>query len=731
MTDSSTDERIPLITGSSKGVSRNTVPPYSLSSTSSSFSSSSSSSSSSSTVTFRSSSSSSLARSPPWYYRCCCTRNTDSSFLLSLSPSSSYHNAVRLFLSLSWLPSSVIPPTTYPLSRIRHQLYEGFSSPWTSKLGIIVFWINALAILAYVVLFSVNSFEYYRRREIEGLYGTPELIFDIMDFFVIGVFTVTYVIRACCVTAIPDAIETRLFRAAASLHGVNWEIHHQQKINNTNLTTVTSTSPVDYDMEDDDIDNEDTIMGLLDLDGTKAIRKGARNSLIGLGNPTNEERLYNNIAQYYLVDTLGYPTIYNTSFPYYCGIRSSTSVYYSMHQPAPLRIVLWRALSRFIIWSFNFYNIIDVLTLIPYFIELWNEDIANNRAGEPLRVLRFLCLLRLLRLVSDTITLRLLRRAALQSMDSLWGSFFLMVILVVFLSAAIFLVEHGEYDTTTQEWMRPNIMGDGNEPSPFRSILHSIYWTVITMTTCGYGDMVPTSPVGRFLAICTIGLGLLVLALPATVVGLNFTIEYEKYRTRTLAKLEAQREKDRERIRQKNKEKERKNISSGTNVSEYIVKYNGNNNYNNDTNGSVTQTTIPSSSLVSSRKILSPDDIVSENAHYPRSSMNPVKTSIPSNSLPVVVSSSTAITTDRTNSTDSFVTNTTNVIASLPLMSISPNDGTLSSSPLPLNVIIEKEITKHTQKLMEELSTVKTLLIDLQKQLLLTNAVSGVVSKNS
>ena len=55
-----------------------------------------------------------------------------------------------------------------------------------------------------------------------------------------------------------------------------------------------------------------------------------------------------------------------------------------------------------------------------------------------------------------------------------------------------------------------------------------MYWVVVCITTVGFGDMFPTTPWGRVVACIAMYSGVLVLALPISVMGSTFTREYEK-----------------------------------------------------------------------------------------------------------------------------------------------------------------------------------------------------------
>lgn len=65
--------------------------------------------------------------------------------------------------------------------------------------------------------------------------------------------------------------------------------------------------------------------------------------------------------------------------------------------------------------------------------------------------------------------------------------------------------------------------------SPFESIPASFWWSVVTYTTVGYGDLVPLSVVGQFMGSLTMIIGVFVLAMPISVVSTNFGAVWREF----------------------------------------------------------------------------------------------------------------------------------------------------------------------------------------------------------
>jgi len=67
--------------------------------------------------------------------------------------------------------------------------------------------------------------------------------------------------------------------------------------------------------------------------------------------------------------------------------------------------------------------------------------------------------------------------------------------------------------------------------SPFQSIPHSMWFVVVTMTTEGYGDVLPHTLAGKIIATFAMLFGIVLIGLPVTVITSNFALEYNKHQT--------------------------------------------------------------------------------------------------------------------------------------------------------------------------------------------------------
>lgn len=147
-------------------------------------------------------------------------------------------------------------------------------------------------------------------------------------------------------------------------------------------------------------------------------------------------------------------------------------------------------------YAFSFYGLVDLLSILPTFVEVMLPGAASLRV---VRMLRLLRVFRVLKLVG------FLREAQILK-DALWSS---RRKIVVFLSAVLVLV--------TLLGTVVYIIEDAE--AGFTSIPRSIYWAIVTVTTVGYGDIAPQTVLGQMIASLMMILGYAILAVPTGIVG--------------------------------------------------------------------------------------------------------------------------------------------------------------------------------------------------------------------
>ncbi|XP_077610343.1 voltage-gated potassium channel regulatory subunit KCNG4 [Crocuta crocuta] len=165
-------------------------------------------------------------------------------------------------------------------------------------------------------------------------------------------------------------------------------------------------------------------------------------------------------------------------------------------------------------------NIIDILAISPYYVSLavWGEPRDDGarpggayleKVGLALRVLRALRILYVMRLARHSLGLQTLgltvRRCARE-----FG------LLLLFLCVAVTLFSPLVYLAETES----------GRALEFTSIPAAYWWAVISMTTVGYGDMVPRSVPGQVVALSSILSGILIMAFPATSIFHTFSLSY-------------------------------------------------------------------------------------------------------------------------------------------------------------------------------------------------------------
>ena len=147
----------------------------------------------------------------------------------------------------------------------------------------------------------------------------------------------------------------------------------------------------------------------------------------------------------------------------------------------------------------SFYGVVDLLSVLPTYLSLWLPGAQFFLAVRILRVLRVFRVLRMVRYVGEA---ELIAQALAASRRKITVFVASVLALMVIFGALMYVVE------------------GGTNPA-FASIPHSIYWAVTTMTTVGYGDITPTTPLGQSLASFIMIMGYGIIAVPTGIVTLE------------------------------------------------------------------------------------------------------------------------------------------------------------------------------------------------------------------
>ena len=152
-------------------------------------------------------------------------------------------------------------------------------------------------------------------------------------------------------------------------------------------------------------------------------------------------------------------------------------------------------------WGYakSFYGVVDLLSVLPTYLSLWFPGAQFFLAVRILRVLRVFRVLRMVRYVGEA---ELIAQALAASRRKIIVFVASVLALMVIFGALMYVVE------------------GGTNPA-FASIPHSIYWAVTTMTTVGYGDITPVTPLGQSLASFIMIMGYGIIAVPTGIVTLE------------------------------------------------------------------------------------------------------------------------------------------------------------------------------------------------------------------
>lgn len=184
----------------------------------------------------------------------------------------------------------------------------------------------------------------------------------------------------------------------------------------------------------------------------------------------------------------------------------------------------------------EFLNIIDFIAIAPFYLEIVYHIYIKSQSidldsDSNTTVLRSLRLARLFKFGRYSPELSLVTGAFMRSAASFLMLGFMLTIALVTCSTLMFLAEQGTYNEEKNCYMRTSydaIPGGWEEEScsPFQSIPQTFWWAITTMTTVGYGDTYPITTTGKVISGFAMLVGILSVALPTTVLGVQFGDSY-------------------------------------------------------------------------------------------------------------------------------------------------------------------------------------------------------------
>ncbi len=159
----------------------------------------------------------------------------------------------------------------------------------------------------------------------------------------------------------------------------------------------------------------------------------------------------------------------------------------------------------------SFYGVIDLIAILPTYLAIFFPSASFMGIIRLLRVMRIFRILKLVRFLQDS---NLLARSLLMAQRKILIFFSVVAILVTIFGALMYVIE-----------------GPDNG---FTSIPQSIYWAIVTITTVGYGDLVPKTSLGQAIASLTMLLGYSILAVPTGIITAELNQEMHAHRNLVL-----------------------------------------------------------------------------------------------------------------------------------------------------------------------------------------------------
>ncbi|MCJ8166313.1 ion transporter [Pontibacter sp. E15-1] len=149
-------------------------------------------------------------------------------------------------------------------------------------------------------------------------------------------------------------------------------------------------------------------------------------------------------------------------------------------------------------YAFSFFGVVDLLSIVPTYLSL---ILVGSHYLLIVRVLRLLRVARIFKLTRFINEGQVLSRALRASVTKITVFIGVVLTVIVIVGSLMYIIEGAE--------------------NGFTSIPKSIYWTIVTLTTVGYGDIAPATPLGQILASFLMIMGYGIIAVPTGIVSVE------------------------------------------------------------------------------------------------------------------------------------------------------------------------------------------------------------------
>lgn len=158
-------------------------------------------------------------------------------------------------------------------------------------------------------------------------------------------------------------------------------------------------------------------------------------------------------------------------------------------------------------YATSFFGVVDLMSILPTYLSL---ILPGSQYFLAVRSFRLLRVFRIFRLVNYLSGSRTILNALKQSRHKIQVFLLAILLVVIVMGTLMYVIE-------------------GQQNSGFDNIPRSIYWAIITLTTVGYGDITPITPLGQMLASVIMIMGYAIIAVPTGIVT-GELIKQEKYK---------------------------------------------------------------------------------------------------------------------------------------------------------------------------------------------------------